>query len=105
MPARRKRGTDNVLFDLGLPDAAGLSAKALLAVRINELVKHRALTQTETARITGMTQSKVSQVHRYELRNISLERLMHVLVALGQRVEIAVHPARRARGPGITVTA
>jgi predicted XRE-type DNA-binding protein len=50
-----------------------------------------------------MTQPKISQVRRYKLRNISLERLMQALVSLDQRVEITVRPARHAHAPGITV--
>jgi hypothetical protein len=37
------------------------------------------------------TQSKASQVRRYKLLNVSLERLMQALVSLDQHVEIVVH--------------
>ncbi|AKC86645.1 helix-turn-helix domain-containing protein [Pseudoxanthomonas suwonensis] len=99
------RGTDNVLLDLGFDDAEELSAKAALAFKLNELIAQRGLSQTEAAAITGMTQPKVSQVRRYKLQNISLERLMQALVSLDQRVEIVVQPARRARAAGISVAA
>ena len=98
-------GTENVLVDLGFEDAEELSAKAVLAVKLNELIEKRGLSQTEAAGITGMTQPKVSQVRRYKLQNISLERLMQALVSLDQQVEIVVRPARRAHGAGITVAA
>lgn len=98
-------GTDNVLLDLGFDDAEELSAKAALALKLNEVIDRRGLSQTETAAIIGMTQPKVSQVRRYKLQNISLERLMQALVSLDQRVEIVVQPARRAHAPGITVAA
>ena len=101
----RLQGTDNVLLDLGFDDAEELSAKAVLAFKLNELIRQRGLSQTEAAAITGMTQPKVSQVHRYKLQNISLERLMHALVPLDQRVEIVVQPARRTRVAGISVAA
>ena len=97
--------TENVLVDLGFEDAEELSAKAVLAVKLNELIEKRGLSQTEAAGITGMTQPKVSQVRRYKLQNISLERLMRALVSLDQQVEIVVRPARRAHGAGITVAA
>ena len=84
-------------------DAEELSAKA--ALKLNELIDHRGLSQTETAAITGMTQPKVSQVRRYKLQNISLERLMQALVSLDQRVEIVVQPARRTHSACITVAA
>ena len=98
-------GTDNVLLDLGFEDAEELSAKAALALKLNELIDQRSLSQTEAAAITGMTQPKVSQVRRYKLQNISLERLMQALVSLDQHVEIVVRPARNTHAHGITVAA
>ena len=97
------QGTDNVLMDLGFDDAEELTAKAALALKLNTLIDQRGLSQTEAAAITGMTQPKVSQVRRYKLQNISLERLMQALVSLDQQVKIVVHPARRAHAPGILV--
>lgn len=106
MPRKEShKGTDDVLADLGFDDAEELSAKTILAVKLNELVEGRGLSQTEVAAITGMTQPKVSQVRRYKLQNISLERLMQALVSLDQRVEITVKPARRAHTASITVAA
>ncbi|MCH8543767.1 MAG: helix-turn-helix domain-containing protein [Alcanivorax sp.] len=96
-------GTDNVLQDLGFDDAAELSAKAALALKLNELIGQRGLSQTQAAAITGMTQPKVSQIRRYKLQNISLERLMQALVSLDQQVEIVVRPAQKASAHGITV--
>ena len=96
-------GADNVLADLGFKDAQELSAKAVLAVRFNELIDKHGFSQMEAAAITGMTQPKVSQIRRYKLQNISLERLMQALVSLGQDVEIVVQPAQQAHARGITV--
>ena len=79
------------------------TTKVLLARKLNELIEHRGLNQSEVAEITGMTQPKVSQVRRCQLQNISLERLMQALVALGQRVEIVVQPASYSGGAGIMV--
>lgn len=99
------QGTDNVLLDLGFDDAEELSAKAALALKLNELIDQRGLSQTRAADITGMTQPKVSQVRRYKLQNISLERLMLALVSLDQHVEISVQPAKNLHEAGITVAA
>lgn len=99
------KGMDRILIDLELEDAEELSAKAVLAVKLNGLIEKRGLSQTQAAGITGMTQPKVSQVRQYKLQNISLERLMQALVSLDQQVEIVVRPARRAHGAGITVAA
>ncbi|MCK9510557.1 MAG: helix-turn-helix domain-containing protein [Pigmentiphaga sp.] len=104
-PIDQTEGTDNVLLDLGFEDAEELTAKVALALKLNELIDQRNLSQTDAAAIIGMTQPKVSQVRRYKLQNISLERLMQALVSLDQHVEIVVQPARREHAPGITVAA
>jgi len=102
---KHPKGTGNVLVDLGFEDAEELSVKAILAMKLNQLIDQRELSQTEAATIIGMSQPKVSQIRRYKLQNISLERLMQALVSLDQRVEIIVQPARRAHAAGITVAA
>jgi predicted XRE-type DNA-binding protein len=81
------------------------SAKMALAAKINELIEQRCLSQTEVAYITSMTQPKVSQVRRFKLQNISLERLMQALVSLDQHVEIVVRPALEIHSASITVQA
>ena len=102
---QHSQSIDNVLLNPGLCDAEELSARAALAHKLNELIDQRGLSQTEAAAITGMTQPKVSQVRRYKLQNISLERLMHALVSLDQRIEIVVLPAQHTHTSGITVAA
>jgi len=99
------KGELSALVDPGLEDAEYLSAKAVLAEKLNELIERRGLSQTEAAYLIGMTQPKVSQVRRRKLQNISLERLMQALVSLDQDIEIIVRPARRDHVAGITVAA
>lgn len=102
---RLRKGTDNVLADLGFEDAEELSAKAILAVKLNKLIDEQALNQAEAAEILGMPQPKISAIRNYKLQGISLERLMHALAALGQHVEIVVRPSRRGVPAGIKVAA
>ncbi|MGE8681253.1 MAG: helix-turn-helix domain-containing protein [Achromobacter marplatensis] len=97
--------TRNVLYDLGFEDAADLTAKVQLAIKFNDLIDQRGLNQTEVATLTGMTQPKVSQIRRYKLLNVSLERLMQALVSLDQHVEIRVRKARQSDTAAIKVTA
>lgn len=77
----------------------------MLAFKLNKLIDRRGLSQMEVAALIGMTQPKVSQVRRYKLQNISLERLMQALVSFDQHVEIVVSPARHAHVPGVRVAA
>lgn len=98
-------GTDNVLVDLGFPDAQELTAKAMLANKINDLLDSRGLTQVDAAAALGMPQPKISAIRNYKLRGISLERLMRALTALGQHVEIVVRPSDRKTPARIDVAA
>lgn len=102
---RDSKRPDNVLLDLGFEDAEELAAKATLALKINELVSERGLSQMEAAGIIGMPQPKISQIRNYKLRNISLERLMLALTALGQNVKIVVSPSSARVSPRISVAA
>ncbi len=102
---KRRRTTENVLVDLGFPDAAELTAKAILAKKINDILASRGLIQAEAAALLGMPQPKVSAIRNYKLRGISLERLMQALTALGQHVEIVVSPSTKQVPPRIDVAA
>jgi len=97
------KGTHNVLVDLGFDDAEELSAKAILALKLNQLIDAQALSQAQAGDILGMPQPKISAIRNYKLQGISLERLMHALTALGQHVEIVVTPSRRGAPAGIKV--
>ena len=101
----RRRGSDNVLTDLGFPDAEELTAKTILAKKINDILEDRRSTQAQAAALLGMPQPKVSAIRNYRLRGISLERLMLALTALGQHVEISVRPSNRKTPARIDVAA
>ena len=89
------RGTDNILADLGFPDAEELTAKTILAKKVNDVIDNRHFTQSEAPELLGMPQPKISAIRNYKLQGISLERLMLALTALGQHVEISVSPSTR----------
>ena len=101
----KHHGTDNVLADLGFPDAEELTAKAILSKKINDILDRRGITQGEAARLLAMPQPKVSAIRNYRLRGISLERLMQALTALGQHVEIVVRPSTARMPARIDVAA
>ena len=101
----KDRSTDNVLADLGFRDAEELTAKAILAKKINDILASRGLIQADAAALLGMPQPKVSAIRNYKLRGISLERLMQALTALGQHVEIVVSPSTKQIPPRIDVAA
>lgn len=101
----KSQGTVTALNIFGISGRRGLSTKAILAIKLNAVIEERGLSQVEVANITGMTQPKVSQIHRNKLQNISLERLMQALVALDYHVEIIIRPAHQEDSAKITVAA
>ena len=93
-------GSDNVFADLGLPEPEEELTKAQLASQIRQIIGRRGLTQASAAALMGIDQPKVSAVLNGRLANFSSDRLMRLLTALGQDVEIIVRtkPRNRARG-------
>ena len=97
---RVTRGTGNVFADLGFPDAAEREAKLRLTYALNQVLDARKLSQAEAAKLLGLTQPKVSALRHYKLTGFSVERLMNLLTALDQDVEIVIRQKPRARKVG-----
>ena len=98
------RGTGNVFADIGVPDPETHLLKAELVRRIGMLIQAAKLTQVEAAERIGMTQPDVSKMLRGQFRPISLEKLMHCLVALGQSVTINIEtPVGKRLAPKMRV--
>jgi predicted XRE-type DNA-binding protein len=93
-------GSGNVFADLGVPAPEEELTKAQLASHIRQVIKRSRLTQAAAARRMGIDQPKVSALLNGRLTNFSSERLMRLLTALGQDVDITVKakPRNRARG-------
>jgi predicted XRE-type DNA-binding protein len=88
---------DNIFAVIGRPNADELLAKAELARAVERVLRERKLTQTEAARILGVTQPDVSDLYRGRLSGYSMERLYRFLKALDQDVQIVVQPKPRSR--------
>jgi predicted XRE-type DNA-binding protein len=99
------RGTKNVFADLGYPDAAERQAKLRLAYALNQVLEQRKLSQAEAAKVLGVTQPKVSALRNYKLAGFSVERLINLLTALDQDIEIVIKRKPRSRAARISVVA
>jgi predicted XRE-type DNA-binding protein len=86
-----------VFADLGFPDAVHREAKLRLACTLNQLLDGLKLSQAEVAKVLGVSQPKVSALRNYRLAGFSLERLMNLLTALDQDVEIVIRRKPRSR--------
>lgn len=91
------RGSVNVFADLGFPDAEERQTKLRLAYALNGIMDARRLTQTAAAARLGLNQPKVSALRNYRLEGFSVERLMTLLNALDQDVEIIIRAKPRSR--------
>jgi predicted XRE-type DNA-binding protein len=89
-----------VFADLGLPDAAERQAKLRLAYTLNQVLDGRKLCQADAAKVLRVTQPKVSALRHYKLAGFSVERLMNLLTALDQDVEIVLRRKSRAQKTG-----
>lgn len=99
------RSSGNIFADLELPDAQELHLKSSLAIELRRQIESRRLTQTAAAKILGIGQADLSKLLRGGLRGASVERLMRILTAFDQDVEITVRPHPKAgEGGRITVT-
>lgn len=97
------RGSGNIFADLGLPDAEEHQLKAALLVQIKRLVAERELTQTAAAKLIKMKQPDLSKLLRGHFKLVSVEKLMLMLTALDQDVEITIKPHRK-RGEAGKIT-
>jgi len=93
-------GSGNVFADMGLPEPEEELTKAQLASHIRQVIGRRRLTQIKAAALMGIDQPKVSALLNGRLANFSSERLMRLLTALGQDVEIIIKAKPRNRAQG-----
>lgn len=86
--------------NLGVPDAAERQAKLRLVDALNQVLDQRRLSQADAAKLLGVTQPKVSALRHHKLAGFSVERLMNLLTALDQDVEIVIRRKPRSRKTG-----
>lgn len=93
-----EEGSGNVYADLGFPDAEEMRVKARLANKISQIIKARKWTQTEAAKVLGLSQPKLSNLLRGNFQGISETKMMECLNSLGRDVRIVIGPAKRTMG-------
>lgn len=93
--------TGDVFVDLGFSDAGERKLRVQLAMRVNELIARRRLTQAKTTTLLGIPQPHVSELKHYKLSRFSSERLLRFLTLLDHDVEIVIKPKTKGRAPGL----
>ena len=97
-------GSGNVYADIGLRNADETLAKAQLVDAIRAIIRERRLTQQSAAAAVGLTQPKISNLLRGEMKGFSCDRLMRILTLLGQDVRISIVPSKNRQRGLIRVT-
>lgn len=82
------RSSGNIFEHLGLELSAEDEFKIEVAREISRIVVARNYTQKQVAQIFGTDQAKVSHIVRGRLANISAERLLRFLLALGVNMDV-----------------
>jgi predicted XRE-type DNA-binding protein len=92
MTTRIRRSSGNVFRDLGFSreEAENLKIRSDLMIRLSKLIESRGLTQTEAARLFGVSQPRVSDLVRGKFDRFSIDTLVAMLGHAGARVQIVV---------------
>jgi len=94
------QGSGNVFADLGLPNPEERLLKAGIVSELHRLIKARGLTQVKAAKLVGIHQPDLSLLLRGDFDDYSVERLMKMLTAFEQDIEIVMKPNGKAGKPG-----
>jgi predicted XRE-type DNA-binding protein len=65
------RSSGNVFADLGLPKSEDRLLKAQLAIKIQQLIEQKGMTQSEIIPLLGLDQPKISHLMRGRLSGFS----------------------------------
>src|SRR2546423_13263189 len=95
-------GSGNIFEDIGVDRPEEAEAKARIVDAIAALLDRRKVTQQKAGKLVHLTQPQISRLMRGDTREFSYERLMRVLMDLGQDVEITIRPSRDSRKHGHT---
>jgi len=95
-----EKGSGNIFADLGLPDAEDMLLKSHIVIELRRLIAQRKLTQTAAAKVVGVSQADLSKILRGHFRGYSEAKLMRMLTAFGQDIEITTRPHRKSGEAG-----
>ena len=99
------RWSGNVFRDLGEPDADIKQAKALLAAQIIGALDDQTLSVRKAASLTGFAAADFSRVRNAELGRFSIDRLIKMLAALDEGIEVSIQFSELpiVDGPNVTL--
>lgn len=92
MKGKRYNNMKEISKDLGLDPKVGELAelKAKLTLEIIKAIEKKELTHQEVAELSGVPRSAVTGIVNGSLQKVSMDRLIRVLFALGNKVSLKV---------------
>ena len=96
------RGTDNPFRDVGLPDADTELMKADLATGIIRIMRERAMSATDAARVAEVAVADISRIRKAALDRFTIDRLVkiHNRLDRGTRIRVDFSQPRDGGQPG-----
>ncbi len=94
-PLKIIKGSDNVFRDLVFPEgeAQNLLLRTDLMIKIEQLVKKSGATQSEAAKMLGLTQPRLNALLKGRIEKFSLDALVNMLARAGMEVKMTVKKA------------
>jgi predicted XRE-type DNA-binding protein len=94
MTIRARRASGNVFRDLGFgeDEAENLKIRADLMIELTKLIEAQELTQTDAAKLLGVTQPRISDLMRGKIDRFSVDTLIEMLGHAGACVSVMVTP-------------
>lgn len=88
-------GSGNVFRDLGFKDgeAQNLLLRTDLMAEIQRSIRKAGLSQTEAAKMLGVTQPRLSDLYRHRIQKFSLDALVTLATRAGLAVRMTVKKA------------
>jgi predicted XRE-type DNA-binding protein len=91
-----RKGSGNIFADLGLANPEERLLRSSIVIELSRLIKDRGLTQIKAAKLLGISQPDLSRLLRGDFEDYSAGRLMKMLTAFSQDIEIVMKPHRKA---------
>ena len=88
-------GSGNVFRDIGFSEAESenLKIRSTLMSRVEKFVCDTGLTQSEAAKVLGVTQPRLNQLLKGKIQLFSVDALVNMLASAGMRVTVTVKRA------------
>ena len=87
----------NVFTDLGFDEdkAEHLRLRSTLMIELRKLIEDRKLTQAGAAKLSGVTQPRISNLVRGRIDLFSIDTLVSMLARAGIHVDVVLSSARK----------